>query len=160
VPTRTAEGLVPPSVYREAFLFPRDTGDQRLGSLPRLEQFLRSAPADTVLYADFKRGITLHQIEHSDNEAEQSYWREVAKKVNRAQCTRSIPEQCTKREECRCHVVDALGDKALADVVTWMKARKSKKDLASRFGLSANPGLSAVADEVLAWGLALSPLNT
>jgi hypothetical protein len=41
-----------------------------------------------------------------------------------------------------------------------MKTKKSKKVLASRFGLEASTDLSALADEVLAWGLALSPLLT
>jgi hypothetical protein len=41
-----------------------------------------------------------------------------------------------------------------------MKAKKSKKELASRFALSQNPALSSLADEVLAWGLALSPILT
>ncbi len=160
LPRRTAESLVPTSVYREVFQFPRDQGDQRLGSLDRLEPFLRSAPSDTILYADIKRGITIFQVDHFENEAERSYWGEIAKKAKRDQCTRSSLEQCTEREECRCYVVDALGDKALADVVTWMKARKSKRDLAARFGLAKNADLSALADEVLAWGLALPPLLT
>ena|GEM_PF-5738537 len=160
LPTRTAEALVPTSVYREVFRFPRDQGDQRLGSLDRLEPFLRSAPSDTILHADVKRGITIFQVDHFENEAERSYWGEIAKKAKRDQCTRSSLEQCTKREDCRCYVVDALGDKALADVVTWMKVRKSKRDLAARFDLSRNADLSALADEVLAWGLALPPLLT
>ncbi len=160
LPRRTAEGLVPLSVYREAFQFPREHGDQRLGSVARLEQLLRAAPVDTVLYADFKRGITLYQVKHEKNEAERSYWSDVARKVERDQCTRSSHEQCTKREECGCHVVDALGAKALATVVTWITERKSKRDLASHFGLPNDPELSALADEVLSWGHALSPLMT
>jgi len=160
LPTRTAEALVPPSVYRAAFQCLYNEDYQCLGSLDRLEPFLRSAPSDTILHADVKRGITIFQIDHFENEAERSYWGEIAKKAKRDQCTRSSLEQCTKREDCRCYVVDALGDKALADVVTWMKARKSKRDLAARFDLSRNADLSALADEVLAWGLALPPLLT
>ena len=59
-----------------------------------------------------------------------------------------------------CYVIDGLGSNALADVVAWMKTRKSKRDLASRFRLQKNRELSELADEVLAWGLALSPLLT
>lgn len=158
--TRTGEGLVPISVYREAFRFPHEHGDHRLGGVARLEQLLRSARSDILLYADLKNGITLHHVEHAENSDEHDYWSDVAKAARRDQCTRSTADQCTKREECRCYVVDSLGDKALADVVTWMKTRASKKDLASRFGLSKNPDLTALADEVLAWGLALSPLLT
>lgn len=158
--TRMAESLVPLPVYREAFTSPRDRGDQRPGIVGRLEQFLRSAPLDAVLYADFKNGITLRQIDESSNAMEQSYWRDVAKKAKRNQCSRPTSEQCTRREECRCCVVDALGDKALSDVVAWLKTRKSKSDLAARFDLSRNKDLSALADEVLSWGLALSPLLT
>lgn len=160
LPTRTAEGLVPLPVYGDAFRFPRDHGDRRLGSLTRLEQLLRFAPRDAILYADVKRGITIFQVDHFENEAERNYWGEIAKRAKRDQCTRSSLEQCTEREECRCYVVDALGDRALADVVTWMKARRSKRDLAARFGLAKNADLSALADEVLAWGLALPPLLT
>ncbi len=163
LPTRTAEALVPLSFYQEAFQFPREHGDQRLGSVARLEQFLRAA-SDTVWYADFKRGLTLHQVEHAENEAERSYWGDVARRVKRDQCTRSSREQCTKPKDCGCHVVDALGKKALSAVVKWMQARKSKKDLASRFMRPDAPELSALvaalADEVLSWGLALSPLMT
>lgn len=158
--TRMAESLVPLPVYQNAFTSPRDRGDQRLGVLGRLEQLLRSTPLETVLYADIKSGITLRQIDDSNNAAEQSYWRDVAKRARRDLCSRPTSEQCTKREDCRCYVVDALGEKALADVVAWLKTRKSKSDLASHFDLSHNEALSALADEVLSWGLALSPLLT
>jgi hypothetical protein len=160
LPTRTAEALVPLAVYREVFTFPHDRGDQRMGVVARLEQFLRSTPFDVVMYAHFKDGITLHQIEYPKSEAEGIYWRGIAEKANRDRCIRSIAEQCTRREECRCYVVDRLGDKALVDVLDWMKVKKSKKELASQFALSQNPELSSLADEVLAWGIALSPIFT
>jgi hypothetical protein len=43
-----------------------------------------------------------------------------------------------------------------------MAAKKSKRNLAKSFGLSLDvkSELSALADEVLAWGLALAPLQT
>ncbi len=41
-----------------------------------------------------------------------------------------------------------------------MKTQRSKKGLAARFGLPGGGALSALADEVLAWGLALAPLYT
>jgi AAA ATPase domain len=44
--------------------------------------------------------------------------------------------------------------------LSWLTTKKSKKDLAARFALSSNAELSALADEVLAWGLALSRLPT
>jgi hypothetical protein len=49
---------------------------------------------------------------------------------------------------------------ALSDVVTWMKSWDSKRDLAGRFGMPQSAELSELADDVLAWGLALSPLLT
>lgn len=57
-------------------------------------------------------------------------------------------------------MVDALGDHALTAVLAWMQSRKRKEDLAARFGLARSPELSALAEEVLAWGLALPPLLT
>lgn len=159
--TRTAESLVPLVVYAEAFRFPHDSGtDPRQGIIERLTPLLRSAPADMRHYADLKRGITLHQVENPKTEAEGEYWRGIAETARRDQCTKSTAEQCTKREECACYVVDALGDRALAAVLAWMQSRKSKKELATRFGLSQSPELCALAEEVLAWGLALPPLLT
>jgi hypothetical protein len=156
--TRTAEGIVPLDVYEDVFQTRR--GDQRLGSITRLRQLLRSAPADILQYAHLKDGIRLHQVESPKTEAEGVYWSDIAKRSNRDQCTRSSAEQCTKREACGCYVVDALGGGALADVVAWMKTQRSKKKLAALFGLSQRPDLSTLADEVLAWGLALSGLRT
>ena len=157
--TRTAEALVPFEVYAEAFRFPHDHGaDARHGIIARLEPLVRSAPADMRHYADFKKGITLYQVENPKTAAEGDYWRGIAKTARRSQCTRATAEQCKERKECQCFVVDALGDHALAAVLTWMQSRRSKKDLASRFGLARSAELSALAEEVLAWGLALSPL--
>jgi hypothetical protein len=160
LPARTAEGLVPLDVYREAFLFLHGDGDRRLSTLDRLRPFLRSAPSDITRYAHFKDGVRLHQVENPKTDAEGSYWREIARKVGRDRCTQPTTAQCTKRETCTCYVVDALGAAALSDVVRWMKTRKSKRALAASFNLSRSPALEAFADEVLAWGLALSPLLT
>ena len=135
------------------------TSPARQGILNRLEQLLRSAPADILLYAHLKDGIRLHQVEHPKNDAEGAYWRRIAKSARRDQCTRPTPEQCTKRDACQCYVVDELGADALAAVVAWMKDGRSKRTLAARFRLSERPELSALADEVLAWGLALPPLQ-
>lgn len=159
--TRTAEALVPLAVYQEAFRFPDDRGaDPRHGIIARLTPLLRSAPADMRHYADFKRGITLYQVENPKTEAEGRYWRGIAETARRSQCTRATAEQCTNRDECGCYVVDALGDHALAAVLVWTQSRRSKKELAARFALAQSAELSALADEVLAWGLALSPLLT
>lgn len=161
LPTRTAEGLVPLRVYREAFTFPREReGDTRLHTLTRLEQLRRSAPDEMSLYADFKNGITLHQVDNPKTDAEGIYWRAIAQSARRDQCTRPTAEHCTKWDECRCHVVDSLGEHALAEVLAWSKSRTSKRDLAARFCLSQSPALTALADEVLAWGLALRPVQT
>lgn len=159
--TRTAEGLVPLAVYQEAFGFQQDRGaDPRQGILARLAPLLRSTPAEMRRYADFKRGITLYQVDNPKTDAEGRYWRGIAETVRRDQCTRPTAEQCAERRECGCYVVDALGDHALAAVLTWAQSRRSKKDLATRFGLSESAELSALSEEVLAWGLALSPLLT
>lgn len=159
--TRTAEALVPLTIYQEAFQFPHDRGaDLRQGILARLAPLLRSAPADMRHYADFKRGITLYQVENPKTEAEGTYWSGIAETARRNQCTRATVEQCTTREECRCYVVDALGEHALADVLAWMQSRKSKSVLAASFGLAESVELSALAEEILAWGLALPPLLT
>ncbi len=111
-------------------------------------------------YADFKRGITLYQIDNPKTDAEGAYWRGIAVTARRDQCSLPTAEECTKREECRCYVVDGLGDHALADVLAWLKSERSKKRLAKLFGLSQNAELTALAEEVLAWGLALSPVLT
>ena len=155
--TRTAEGLIPLAVYCE--VFQAKGGDPRVGSLARLAQMFRSAPSDVVQYAHLKDGITVHQIENPKTEAEGVYWRDVARKVRRDQCTQPSTKRCTRRQDCRCYVVDPLGDRALADVVTWLATRKSKKELAARFDLATNHDLSALADEILSWGLALPALK-
>ena len=56
---------------------------------------MRSAPAEMRDYADFKNGITLHQVDHPKNEAEGAYWAGIAEAANRSQCTRASPDQCT-----------------------------------------------------------------
>jgi hypothetical protein len=93
-------------------------------------------------------------------EEEGDYWLSIATTARRHQCSRSTAKECTKRDECGCYVVDALGADALAAVLGWAKSQRSKKDLAARFGLAQSADLSALAEEVLAWGLALSPLLT
>lgn len=107
-----------------------------------------------------KDGFRLYQIENPKSDAEGNYWREVAKNAGRDRCTWATTEQCTKKEECKCYLVDALGASALSDVVLWIKTKKSKRPLASRFDLARNTPLAALADEVVAWGLALPPLLT
>ncbi len=159
-PTRTAEALLPLGVYKEALTALHGDQDQRLNAIARLEPFLRSAPADILRYAHFKDGIRLHQIENPKTEEEGAYWSQIARNGGRHLCTRSATEQCTKKEECKCYVIDALGDKALSDVVAWMKSKKSKRALLPRFDLARRPELRDIADEVLAWGLALPPLLT
>lgn len=157
LPVRTAEGLVPLGVYREVL-----TSPECLGSVDRIHQLLCSAPADVLQYAPLKDGIRLYQVDHPKTEDEGEYWSKIAKNAGRDRCNRPVREQCTKREECRCYVVDALGGNALSEVVTWMKAKTSKRRLAMSFGLSqhSKSELSALSDEVLAWGLALGPLQT
>jgi hypothetical protein len=151
---RTAEALVPMAVYREVL-----TSPERLTGVNRTEQLLRSAPADLLRYAHLKDGLKLHQVESPRTEAEGAYWRGIAENAGRESCKRPTREQCTKREECGCYVVDPLGGQALVDVVAWMKTRKPKRALASRFGLPDDRELAALADEVLAWGVALAPLQ-
>lgn len=158
IPARTAEGLIPMGVYRE--VFQSKPGDQRLGRVRRIEQLFSSAPSDILLYAHLKDGIRLYQIQYPKNEAEGSYWSAIAKNANRDQCAQPASKICTQQKTCECFVVDGLGPNALSDVVTWLKTRKSKRDLATRFGLQKNFELAELADEVLAWGLALSPLLT
>ena len=157
LPVRTAEGLVPLGVYREVL-----TSPQLRLSVDRIDQLLRCAPAGVLRYAHLKDGIRRHQVENPKTKAEGKYWSDIAKNAGRGQCTRPTHEQCRTREECGCYVVDALGGHALSAVVIWMKERKSKRRLAASFGLSLQPAseLSALADEVLAWGLALAPLQT
>lgn len=155
LPTRTAEGLVPLAVYRDVLKDPA-----QVGRLDRLKQLLHSAPADLLRYANLKNGLTLYQVENPTNEAEGAYWSDIAKGSRRDRCVKGSVGQCTTREQCECHVIDRLGDHALSEVVQWMTARKSKGDLALRFGLRENVELAALADEVLSWGIALAPLLT
>ncbi|MFS8068637.1 MAG: hypothetical protein ACMG6S_19945 [Byssovorax sp.] len=159
--TRTAEALVPLPVYLEAFQASHHHDDAHIqGIVARLEQLLRSAPAEMRHHADFKRGITLYQIHNPKTEAEGTYWRGIAETARRDQCSLPTAKECTKREECRCYVVDGLGDHALSDALAWLQNQRSKRRLAERFGLSQNAELTALAEEVLAWGLALSPVMT
>ncbi len=155
---RTAEGLVPLEVYRELF----ESSPERLGCVTRIEQFLHSTPAEILRYAHLKNGIRLHQVEYPKTEAEGEYWLEIAKKTKRDRCNRSPSEACTRREECKCYVVDALGSKALEDVVVWLEKQRAKRTLAKRFGLTKNAQteLALLADEILAWGLAFGTVQT
>jgi hypothetical protein len=155
LPVRTAEALVPLDVYREVL-----TSPERLTGLDRIEQLLRSAPADILRFAHLKDGLRLFQVEHPANEEEGRYWAERARSARRDRCNRSVQEQCTKRSECGCYVLDALGGDALVLVVAWMEQRKSKKQVAARLQLRDRPDTAELADEVLSWGLALPPLQT
>ena len=154
---RTAEGLVPLAIYREALSSP-----ERRTRIDRIAQLLRSAPADVLRYAHLKDGLRLHQVDNPRTPEEGQYWRPIAKNCGRDRCNQASREQCTKREECRCYVVDALGADARSDVVSWVQARKSKRDLAKRFHLldDQDAALKELADEVLAFGLAFAPLST
>ncbi|WP_437953886.1 hypothetical protein WME98_26705 [Sorangium sp. So ce296] len=154
---RTAEALVPLAIYREVLSSP-----ERLTRIDRIAQLLRSAPADVLRYAHLKDGLRLHQVDNPRTPEEGKYWRPIAKNCGRDRCNQASCEQCTKREECKCYVVDALGADALSAVVSWMQARKSKRDLAKRFRLleDEDAALKELADEVLAFGLALAPLST
>lgn len=160
LPTRTAEGLVPLAVYEEAFAALHGVGDLRLAAIERLKSFMASAPTDILQYAHLKSGIRLHQIENPKTEAEGAYWGTIARGAGRDRCTRASSEQCKKRENCSCYVVDALGANALSDVVRWMQTAAPKERLAVLFSLSTNPELSSLAGEVLAWGIALPPILT
>lgn len=160
LPARTAEGLVPLSFYRDAFTELHGDGDVRIGSVQRLEPFFRSAPRDIARYAHLKDGVRLYQIENPRSESEGQYWEGIARDVGRDRCVLPSQSRCTRREACSCHVVDALGGGALTDVVSWMRRRKSKRALAKRFGFEENAPLAELADEVLAWGLAMPPLMT
>jgi len=151
---RTAEGLVPLAVYREVLMSP-----ERRTCVDRIEALLRSAPTDVLRYAHLKDGIRLHQVEHPKTQPEGEYWRRIAGNTGRDRCNRPTRDQCKERETCGCYVVDALGGEALSEVVAWMKTRKSKRQLAARFDLPRDDQLAALADEVLAWGLALAPVQ-
>lgn len=159
LPTRTAEGLVPLDVYKEAFQSLHGHGEQRLGTIERLKKLMGSAPADILRYAHLKSGIRLHQVQNPKTKAEGDYWSEIAKSTGRDRCTQPSAGQC-KKDDCKCYVVDGLGANALSDVVEWMRTAAPRDRLPSLFGLSASPDLSSLADEVLAWGLALPPILT
>ncbi len=118
------------------------------------------ARPDLLRYAHLKDGLRLHQVENPKTDAEGAYWRGIAEGAGRDRCNRSSRDRCDKREECGCYVVDPLGAQALSELVAWMQTRKSKRQLATRFGLPHDRDLAALADEVLAWGLALAPLQT
>ncbi|MRG94321.1 hypothetical protein [Polyangium spumosum] len=157
LPRRTAEAVVPLSVYRE--VFGAKNGDHRVRAVERLEVLVSSASGECIQYAHLKQGITLYQVEHPRTADEGIYWRDVAQKAERDRCTK--PEnKCVKRDECKCFVVDKLGDGALVDVIAWMKTVPREKDLAKRFNFAEDHDLRALADEVLSWGLALRPVRT
>lgn len=159
-PTRTAEGLIPISVYRSAFeaLHPND--HLRLGVLDRLGQLLRSTPSDILEHAHLKDGIRLHQVDYPESEAEGAYWQDIARKTRRDRCTQPTSMQCKRRADCKCFVVDALGSRALADVVAWMSSKKSRKALLPLFDPESTQEISALCDEVLSWGIAMAPVLT
>ncbi len=160
---RTAEGLIAVDIYQEVLA----ASPQRRLGVDRIAQLLKSAPQDILRYAHLKEGIRLYQVENEDNEAFRLYWSDIAKKTQRDRCNQPSSSRCTKRENCTCYVVDALGGGALENVVSWIDAelkkkdRASKKRLAQRLGLSTreNPPLTSLAHEVLSWGIAFAPLT-
>lgn len=160
LPTRTVEGLVPLAVYRE--VFSSRHGDLRLRALERLHDLLASAGTEVLQYAHLKSGIRLYQIRNprTQTQAERTYWERVAADAGRARCPRPPAAPCMKKEECECHVVDSLGADALSDVVAWMQGAAPRERVASLFQLSGSRDLTSLADEVLAWGIALPPIFT
>lgn len=157
---RMAECLVPIEVYQEVLESP-----ERQGNLARLAALLRSSPRDILRYAHLKDGLRLYQVEYPSNEGEGAYWSRIAQRMGRNQCTKPAREACANREDCQCYVVDPVGGGALDQVVTWMSNVRDKRRLARRFDVAinpapANPENAALADEVLAWGVALAPLHT
>ncbi len=105
LPARTAEGIVPLAVYRDVL-----TSPERRGSVDRIEQLLRSAPADVLQYAHLKDGLRRYQVEYAESEAEGAYWSEIARSAGARSVRPAHPRSVHHAQgECGCYVVDALG---------------------------------------------------
>ncbi len=157
---RTAESLIPVDVYREVLA----SSPERLANLDRLEPLVAANPR-ILSYANLKSGIKWFQVKRPRSEPEGAYWRGIAAAVSREGCNEPESPECQTREECRCYVVHPLGDTAVSRVVTWLQGQRDKRPVAERFRVSPEAGrgrdadLSALADEIVSFGIALPPLT-
>jgi hypothetical protein len=156
---RTAEALIPVDVYREVL-----TSPERRANVDKLEPLIAADPR-VLSCAHLKDGIKWFQVKRPRSEPEGAYWRGLAATVSREGCNEPESPECQTREECRCYVVHPLGGAAVSEVVKWLQEQHDKRPVAERFrvspqaGPARDPDLSALADEIVSFGLALSPLT-
>jgi len=156
LPAREAENLVPLGAYKRVL---EDLGGRapQLSVLSVLQRALQTR--EEIHHADFKDGITLHQItQKMKGKPEHATWFAVAARRGVARCQRRQGE-CERPEECECYVVDKLGGRILHDVVEWLRREgmRSPRKTRELFGLSEGSALKEIAEKVIAWGCAYPP---
>jgi hypothetical protein len=149
---RDIENLIPLQIYELAF-------DQR----SKLEAALRSFKSAESLnckypwrdHTDIKEGITLFDIASMTSQDERSFWREVAKDLNRDQCANppDIAGCGHDKKDRHCFVIPAFGDDALKMVVAWMQ-KQDRKRIAKLIGFTNSYSLAQLGEKIIAWGIA------
>lgn len=151
---REAENLISLDAY-EAIIAQKNEKDPRLLCITRLRQL---NPRERA-HADFKKGLTLYQLDRRLNGPEKQMWSETSLRLHRDRCTRNSRDECVALEECGCFVVDPISTGILADVVEWLH-REPARRAAKLLQLSDNEHLKQICDEVVAWACAPPPLIT
>lgn len=145
---RAAENLLPLALYEEA-LAPHPTTP----SIPeRLQHLERAVAASLCAYTNLKHGVKLYQIGQMTLESpERTFWDQISRAAKRDQCTAMV--ECTNETECRCLVVEGLGERALARVVDWLK-KQDPKHVARLLSIEKDPKLERLCEQIMCWCIA------
>ncbi len=142
---REAENLISLDAY-EAIVAQKNEKDPRLLSIKRLRQL---NPRERA-HADFKKGLTLYQLDQWPDGPEKQMWSDMSERLRRDRCTKNSRDECTTLEDCGCFVVNPISTGILADVVAWLH-REPAQRVAKLLQLSDNEHLKQICEEVVAW---------
>jgi len=151
---REAENLISLDAY-EAIVAQKNEKDPRLLCIKRLRQLNHRER----VHADFKKGLTLHQLDRWPTGPEKEIWSETSQRLRRDRCVKNSRDECTTLEDCGCFVVDPISTGILVDVVEWLQ-REPARRAAKLLELSDNEHLKQICEEVIAWACAPPPLIT
>jgi hypothetical protein len=147
---RCAENLLPFDVYDRA-LAPHAASP----SIPRRLHDMEALAADLPwrAHANLKKGLRLFQLRAMPDGPEKRFWVEVSFASGRHQCAEVT--SCNNAQDCRCYVVPWLGKDALEKAVDWLTtSAQTSQSLAALFNLAHDSKLTALCEQLNAWGIA------
>jgi hypothetical protein len=154
---RFAENLLSSAVYKEAFESQK-VKQAKLDGLARLMQMEKIGSAVPWReHAELKHGLKLFEVRAmTAGSAEATFWSAAAAMdPQRDHCQQERSAPCTKVEDCRCYVTDALGKDALDLAVAWMAPRDPRRN-ARLLGIAGNTPAGDLCEKLLAWGIAMA----